>query len=271
MNNNLKNLLMTYEKKGYVNLGQIISKKKAKQLSKRAIDLMLGKKVYEGMFFQMEGKGGSYKKINKNSEKFLGPSKDYRKIKDLEYDHLFLKVIQNKYLKFFSKILIGNNVSSMRAMILNKPAYNSSQLDFHQDISDNWNMSGKPNFTFWMSLNGSTKQKGCLRIIEESHTYGKIGQGHFIKKKELTKFKNKKIKYLEMKAGQAIIFNNHLLHGSQKNKTSRMRLAFTVCFMNSKIKHNKYNKFYPKIFGSGALTQKKIKNLKSIPKKPYLI
>ena len=36
------------------------------------------------------------------------------------------------------------------------------------------------------------QNKSLLRIIEESHTYGKIGQGHFIKKKELTKFKNKK-------------------------------------------------------------------------------
>ena len=36
----------------------------------------------------------------------------------------------------------------MRAMILNKPAKHSSKLNFHQDVSDNWNMSGKPNFTF---------------------------------------------------------------------------------------------------------------------------
>jgi hypothetical protein len=41
------------------------------------------------MFFRLEGDKGKYEKINKQLEKFVGPSKYYRKIKDLEYHDLF--------------------------------------------------------------------------------------------------------------------------------------------------------------------------------------
>ena len=115
------------------------------------------------------------------------------------------------------------------------------------------------------------KKKGCLKIIEGSHIFGKIGDGHFASKKTLKKFKKSQIKYLELKPGEAIIFNNFLLHGSEQNKTSRMRLAFTVCLMDAKIKHKKYSKPYPKIFGKGSLKYRNIKNLNKIPSKPYII
>ena len=106
-------------------------------------------------------------------------------------------------------------------------------------------------------------------MIDKSHLYGKIGDGHFVSQKNLDKFKKFKIKYIELNPGEGIIFNNFLLHGSNQNKTNRMRPAFTVCLMDANIKHKKYLKPYPKIFGQGSLTFKSIKNLKEIPKKPY--
>lgn len=271
MKKKLENLLNSYKKNGYVKLGNVASENYSKKLSNRIMDLMSGKKRYKGMFFQLEGEKGSYEKINKNSEIFLGPSKRYRKIKDLEYDDLFFKIVKNKYLKYFSKHLIGNEISCMRAMLLNKPPKHSSKLKFHQDASDNWKMSAKPNFTFWMSLNGANKKKGCLKIIEGSHRYGKLGKGHFASKSTLQKFKNARVKYLELKSGEAVIFNNFLLHGSEQNKTKRMRLAFTVCLMDAKIKHTKSKKKYPKIFGKGALQYSDIKNTTIIPQKTYKI
>jgi len=271
MQKKFEKLLKSYNENGYVRLGRIVTEKFSSKLTKRVLDLMMGKKKYKGMFFQLDGEKGKYEKINVKSEVFTGPSKRYRKIKDLEYDNLFFKIIKNKYLEYFSNNLIGKDVSCMRAMLLNKPAKHSSKLKFHQDVSDNWNMSGKPNFTFWMSLNGATKKKGCLKIIEGSHIFGKLGDGHFASKNILKKFKKSQIKYLELKPGEAIIFNNFLLHGSEQNKTLRMRLAFTVCLMDAKIKHNKYSKTYPKIFGKGSLKYNNIKNLSKIPTKPYTI
>ena len=50
-----------------------------------------------------------------------------------------------------------------------------------------------------------------------------------------------------------------------------MRLAFTVCLMDANIKHEKYSKKYPIIFGKNALKAHQIKNINQIPKKTSLL
>ena len=174
------NLINDYNRNGYVKLGKICTNSELKKLNKRVKDLMLGKVKYKNMFFQKDSNDGKYININKKSEIFLGPSLRYRKIKDLEYDNLFHKIFRKKILKYLSMHLIGRNVSCMRAMILNKPKKNSSVLPYHQDVSKNWNMTIKPKFTFWLSLNGANKKNGCLSILRGSHKKGILNKGHLI-------------------------------------------------------------------------------------------
>ncbi len=235
---------------------------------------MMGNVKYEGMFFKLDDPDGNYFNIKHQdvqNEVFQGPSERYKKIKDLEYDPFFLELAQCDIFKEICNERIGNNVSSMRAMILNKSRFNSSILPFHQDVSENWAMSDKPNFTVWVSLNGATKKNGCLKVIEGSHKHGVIGDGNNLLDKDLQNrhLDDSKIKYLELEKGEACIFTNYTLHGSDKNETNINRLGYTICFMDSSIYHKKTKKTYPVIFGDNALTQDYIKNLKSIPKKVY--
>ena len=76
-----------------------------------------------------------------------------------------------------------------------------------------------------MSLNGANKNNGCLRVINGSHRLGVINKGHLIDEKNI-KLKGMNIEYIELKSGEAILFDNHLVHGSDKNKTRKNRLAF---------------------------------------------
>ena len=271
----MQKLFSLYEKNGYVHLGKIISSKFCNKLLKRTKDLMMGKITYKNMFFKLDDPKGNYYNIKHEdvkNEKFSGPSDRYKKIKDLEYDPLFLKFIKLDILKKFAIKYVGKNVASMRAMILNKTSKNSSILPFHQDVSNKWKMSHKPSFTTWVSLNGANKKNGCLKVIEGSHKLGIVGHGNNIDKSTEKKIlKKKKVRYLIMNPGEAIIFSNYTIHGSGKNKTKKNRIAFTVCMMNSKTKNLKTHKTYPKIFGKNSLTYSKIGRLKSIPKKVYEI
>ena len=174
-------IIKEYNQKGYAKLGQIISKSHTKELLKRVKDLMMGKVVYKNMFFKLDDPKGNYFNIKHQdikNEIFSGPSERYKKIKDLEYDPKFLRLIKSKIIKKISANLIGENATSMRAMVLNKSHINSSILPFHQDVSENWAMSGKPTFTLWLSLNGANKKNGCLKIVEGSHKFGVIGDGN---------------------------------------------------------------------------------------------
>ncbi len=236
---------------------------------------MSGKVRYDGMFFKLDDPDGNYFNIKHqdiDKEIFSGPSERYKKIKDLEYDELFLMVIQCQLFKKLCLLRIGHEVSSMRSMILNKSRFNSSILPFHQDVSNNWPMSGKPNFTIWLSLNGANKKNGCLKVIEGSHKFDIIGDGNNLLDQKLKDkyMKKENIKYLEINSGDVAIFSNYTLHGSDKNFTKQNRLAFTSCYMDASIYHLKTKKFYPKIFGKNALDQTFLRSLNyKIPEKVY--
>ena len=153
--NQVDNICQEIDHKGYSILGKIITDEFVDFLNQRTNDLMMGKIKYEGMFFKLDDPDGNYFNIKHedvNNEVFQGPSERYKKIKDLEYEPYFLELAQCKLFEDICKIRIGENVSSMRAMILNKSRFNSSILPFHQDVSENWSMTGKPNFTLWLSL-----------------------------------------------------------------------------------------------------------------------
>ena len=272
-NSEINKLFSFYEQNGYVKLGKIISDNYVKKLAKVTKDLMHGKRSYPGMFFKLDDPKGNYYNIKHEdieNEKYSGPSNRYKKIKDLEYVPEFLNCIKLKIIKKFSEKFIGPEASSMRTMILNKSYINSSILPFHQDVSNKWKMSKKPSFTVWMSLNGATKKNGCLKVIEGSHKYGILNYGNNLTTSVEKKLKKKhKVVFLELKPGEAVLFSNYTVHGSNKNKTKKNRLGFTVCLMDARIKNLKTNKTYPKVFGKNSLTLSKISKLKKIPKKVY--
>tara|TARA_B100000902_G_scaffold399348_1_gene469764 strand:+ start:5978 stop:6838 length:861 start_codon:yes stop_codon:yes gene_type:complete len=269
----LNKLFSLYDKNGYVKLGKIVSDNYIKKLTKVTNDLMMGKRTYPGMFFKLDDPKGNYYNIKHEdiqNEIFSGPSNRYKKIKDLEYVPEFLNCIKLNILKKFSEKYIGSEVSSMRATILNKSYINSSILPFHQDVSNKWKMSKKPSFTLWMSLNGATKKNGCLKVIEGSHKYGILNYGNNLSSSiEKKLLKKNKVVFLELQPGEAILFSNYTVHGSNKNKTKKNRLGFTVCLMDAKTKNLKTNKSYPKVFGKNSLSLSKISKLKKIPKKVY--
>ena len=207
----LNNIVQEFNLKGYAYLGQIISSKLILKLKKRTEDLMMGRVKYKNMFFKLDDPGGDYFKIKHQdikNEVFSGPSNRYKKIKDLEYDSLFLDLIKCKLFRSISEKLIGNEVSSMRAMILNKSFIKSSILPFHQDVSENWPMTGKPKFTIWLSLNGASKRNGCLKVVEGSHRHGIIGDGNNLLNKKLKKkiFEKKEYKIFRVKGRRSSNF-----------------------------------------------------------------
>lgn len=110
-----------------------------------------------------------------------------------------------------------------------------SFFDFHLD----WNMVDETvcrSITIWTPLQDTNKENGYLWILESSNTLGnsyRCGPGlilYFETKQELKKRKFKK-KALSMKAGDAIIYDHKLFHGSPPNlsKTTRIAINQAMC------------------------------------------
>ena len=106
---------------------------------------------------------------------------------------------------------------------------NSFLLPMHQEIYGQ--MSNKL-LTLWCPLTDVSKYNGTLVLIPGSHKNGllkhtfykiKNKKYHGIEKKIL---KKKKIVSLNLKAGDAVLFDPYLIHGSGKNNSKKIRWTF---------------------------------------------
>ena len=258
--------LSQFDENGLFKVEGLLSKTEVKTLRILVDDLMTGKRSLAGMFFQLDPNSADYKDVNFDQTVFSGPSLNYRKIKDLEYIPEFLAAIQNEQIKSISNSLIGEEVSTMRTMIVNKPSQSKTPLPWHQDISASWPMSMRPILTIWIALDEVDEENGCVEWLSGSHKLGEIDGGHLTSDSSLADLlsKHEVLKGI-LKPGDAIVFDNGVIHRSSPNLSGRRRRGLTICLMHAETFNTKTNTFYPKIFGLDALTPEKVSTLARVP------
>ncbi|MEX0810946.1 MAG: phytanoyl-CoA dioxygenase family protein [Chitinophagales bacterium] len=131
--------------------------------------------------------------------------------------------------------LLGNKVESkftevkkLGSCFLNKQPGPESEMPIHQD----WTVVDENRFasvTIWIPLQDVGEKNGAIQVIDGSHKFSDA-----LRSPSLTDpFNNirdvirKDLKLLPMKAGEAFIFNQALLHASPPNFSESPRLAVT--------------------------------------------
>ncbi len=228
-----------YEHDGYLLLGQVLSNDELAALQQRIDDIMLGKADidYNRLLMQLDSKDGQYQNAGVQSKGFKGATLAYRKIQDLEYDSLFMEYMQRPLFRDICEKVYGDGtpVAAFRAMFMNKPAHQGTLLPWHQD---RWYyLDRDPLITVWTALDPATIANGCVEIIPESHTWGLLNPEHVSgylseEQAEQASASGKGV-YLELKAGEAVLLHNWLLHRSDTNSTDIARRAFSVCYMDA--------------------------------------
>lgn len=110
-----------------------------------------------------------------------------------------------------------------------KKALTSGDIDLHADSTLLLNHQLEPHYAIWVPLVDVNEQNGCLTVIPKSHSmqqtiYGGSFSGCHEKHREwLRQFEVP----VRLKAGQAIVFDNNLLHNSTANLTLNDRICFT--------------------------------------------
>jgi ectoine hydroxylase-related dioxygenase (phytanoyl-CoA dioxygenase family) len=110
-----------------------------------------------------------------------------------------------------------------------KKAHTVGDIDLHADSTLLLNHQLEPHYAIWIPLVDVNQANGCLTVVPFSHKdqslfYG----GSFAGRQE--KYRNFLRNYempIVLKAGQAIIFDNNLLHNSTANTTAEDRICFT--------------------------------------------
>jgi len=243
-----------FEECGYVRLGKVLDEDGLRQLQERIDAIMLGEIPYEHMRFQLDSEDGVYGHTPPETMGHKGSTLQYRKIMDLEQDAVFLAYMQHPFFREITRAYIGEDVSIFRAMFMNKPAHQGTELPWHQDVGWGWGVDTTPTITVWTALDPATKENGCMQVVAGSHKLGVIAETHFPSAEELERHAPAEaVVDLEAEAGEVILLNNLMLHRSGVNPSLQPRRAFSIAYMDGATRSRHTNEAFPMIFGTEAL------------------
>ena len=161
-------------------------------------------------------------KFPETSEGFYASS--FSKDEDLKIE------IENKVNNiFYQKVEeIFNQYNPLGVSYLVKTPGEKSEMPLHQD----WTMVDESKFdsiTIWIPLVDVNKKNGAMQVIDGSHRFSKVIRSPLFENplKEIQDELRKDLKYVYLKAGEAIIFSQALIHCSPPNLSNENRIAIT--------------------------------------------
>lgn len=210
---------MTFEKDGYILLKGVFEENYLSQIRSKIDELI----AY------------SQKELDDPlDEHFLKHRVDNGVLYDVYQRHPFFRpMAENPVLLDEVEKILGANFYLYVNSLLYKPKSKNNEVPWHQDFLSRPNESEK--ILTWMAIDNATKENGCLKVIPGSHKkgfrdwYRVKGATHHdrikIDEKEL-----QNASYVEMKAGDVLVFSNYLIHSSDENNSDLPRRAFRAVF-----------------------------------------
>jgi phytanoyl-CoA hydroxylase len=227
--------LAHWREHGWARLGAIASEETLALLRARADDIMLGRVVHEGTFFQADSATGNYEDLA-FGRGWEGPSLSYRKLEKLELDPLFRAWLSNAAFERVARAVLGPGVTLYRATLFTKSARGGTDLPWHQDGGDFWGLDRDAELQVWTALDDAPVDSGCVEVVDGSHRAGlatPLG-GTIPERVLLAARPEERVLPLPARAGEALLINNHLWHRSGRNTTGRPRRAFTVAYLDAR-------------------------------------
>lgn len=235
----LGEVLAHYQAHGFARLGRILTDEAIASLAERADDLMLGRVVHEGLFFQMDAESGRYEDAPLGLG-WQGPSLRYRKLEKLEKDERFRALLQNPLFERIARARLGSehDVVLYRAILFHKGEGGGSEVPWHQDGGKLWGLTRDPELQLWVALTDAPLDGGCLEVLPGTHRQGLATPlGGVVPPDKLAqRSPEQDAVALPVKAGEAILLHNHVWHRSQRSQRGVRRLGFSACFMSSEVR-----------------------------------
>ncbi|AGC45249.1 hypothetical protein MYSTI_03943 [Myxococcus stipitatus DSM 14675] len=227
-------VLAHYAEHGYARLGRVLGEPGLEALRERADDLMLGRVVYPGMFFQPDATTGRYEDAPLGLG-WQGPSLDYRKLEKLEKDPRFLAWMENPLFERLVHARIPGDVVLYRAILFHKGQAGGSNLPWHQDGGRLWGLTREPELQLWTALDDAPEDGGCLEVVPGSHLRGLVTELGGVIPPDAVEAEDAERRALSLPAlaGEVILVHNHLWHRSGRGRPGLRRRAFSACYMSA--------------------------------------
>ncbi|MBD0391810.1 phytanoyl-CoA dioxygenase family protein [Wolbachia endosymbiont of Pentalonia nigronervosa] len=138
--------------------------------------------------------------------------------------------VLDEIIKSYLEKSLQCQILKKKSNVICKTADLIDAVPFHQDISYSFN--DPYHFSIWLALNNVSETSGALQIIENSHKWEikplvDFWYPYFFDQYSDNR-ENYKIKSLPISAGDAIVFDSRLWHGSDKNIDAKDRFAYVT-------------------------------------------
>lgn len=133
------------------------------------------------------------------------------------------------------ELVLGKNIILYENSLVYKPKDKENAVPWHQDFISRPNEPEK--YIAWVALDDVTKSNGALYVIPNSHKFGYLpwhrvkGETHH-DRIDLSHIDENSATYIELNAGDVLIFNAKLVHSSKKTSTSTPRRAYRIAYQN---------------------------------------
>ncbi|MFO0550860.1 MAG: phytanoyl-CoA dioxygenase family protein [Polyangiaceae bacterium] len=236
----LARALDEYRARGFARLGRVLDDDALAPLRERADDLMLGRVVHAGMFFQHDAESGRYEDLALGKG-YIGPSLEYRKLEKLELDERFRGLVELPLFERIARLAIedadSEGVALYRSVLFSKSARGGSDIPWHQDGGRLWGLDRTPTLQIWVALDDAPEHGGCLEFYPESHLgglatpLGGVIPSELIAAREAARALPPR-ELVPARAGEALLVHNLVWHRSGRSASGAPRRAVTTCYIS---------------------------------------
>ena len=242
---------------------EILSYKEKKTINKFArqgyyIFDIINKKILEEIKNDIIKESSKLLKKKLQKKNFFNFSQNY--IKNSDLNNFRLKIynklnkdknfLKNYYLlgREYIDLFCGNELAVQKRVNLSiqLPKDNSSILPIHTDV---WSGNSPFELVLWIPLVSVKKTKSMFILSPEHNKYYFKNINKFKTSEKIYSHAKNKLKWLDVKYGQGLIFSQNLLHGNVVNKEKTSRWSFNCRFKSlfSPYDAKKYGEYFTSI------------------------
>jgi len=151
-------------------------------------------------------------------------------------DEAHKKSTNEKIESVLGSVVAGHfrEIKKLGSCFLNKQPGAKSEMPIHQD----WTVVDEPEFdsvTIWIPLQDVNERNGAIQVIDGSHRFSDALRSPSLPDpfRDVQDLLRNDLKLLPMKAGEAFIFSQALLHASPPNMGNEPRIAVTYGLIDS--------------------------------------
>ena len=158
----------------------------------------------------------------------------------LKYGHAY-DLLTKPTVVSYMKDLLGPNVIGWGCHFFCKLPHDGKRVAWHQDASY-WPLTPTKTATLWLAIDDADVENACMRFIPGSHLAGHIAyersgqtEGNVLDQTVAGVERFGEPVDVELKAGEASIHSDLLLHGSEANDSDRRRCGLTLRYCAAEV------------------------------------